>query len=64
MVLRFRAETCVLALKRQEALATSDLSANAEQIQWLHRECKPWFTGNTDGPKIVRLRRESNLIPT
>ncbi|KAI0029090.1 hypothetical protein K488DRAFT_73249 [Vararia minispora EC-137] len=50
MSVRFRAETCVLALKRRELLAAAGHEGPGDiaRTRWVEAECRPWLA---EGPK-------------
>ncbi|VDC06341.1 unnamed protein product [Peniophora sp. CBMAI 1063] len=52
---RFRSETCVLAIKRQEVLDAAGAGADAQGIRWLQAACKPYLAGSLDSSSSKSL---------
>ena len=45
---RYRSETCVLAIKRQEVLAMAGMGADVQGMRWLQASCKSYLAGSLD----------------
>ncbi|KZV66829.1 hypothetical protein PENSPDRAFT_584856 [Peniophora sp. CONT] len=54
---RYRSESCVLAIKRQEVLVAAGVGADAQGIRWLQTVCKPYLTGSLDSGSSKGLHK-------